>query len=112
LGGHTPGSIDICLLVEELMETRIDEIADDIYRLSTLVPDIAPPAGYTFNQFLVLGEEPLLFHTGLRRMFPLIRPAVARLVAPERLRCAILPVTTTAASSSACRGPWLREARP
>ena len=53
------------------METRINEIADGIYRLSTFVPDIAPPAGFTFNQFLVLGDEPLLFHTGLRRMFPL-----------------------------------------
>ena len=41
------------------METRIAEIADGIYRLSTFVPDIAPPAGFTFNQFLVLGDEPL-----------------------------------------------------
>ena len=55
-------------------------------RLSTFVPDIAPPAGFTFNQFLVLGDEPLLFHTGLRRMFPLNRDAVSRLIPPERLR--------------------------
>ncbi len=68
------------------METRIDEIADGIYRLSTFVPEIAPPAGFTFNQFLVLGDEPLLFHTGYRRMFPLVRAALARLVPPERLR--------------------------
>lgn len=68
------------------METRISEIADGIHRLSTFVPEIAPPAGFTFNQFLVLGEEPLLFHTGPRRMFPLVRSAVARLVPPERLR--------------------------
>ena len=72
--------------MEKIVETRISEIADGIYRLSTFVPDIAPPAGFTFNQFLVLGDEPLLFHTGLRRMFPLIRTAVGRLVAPERLR--------------------------
>jgi len=52
------------------METKINEIANGIYRLSTFVPEIAPPAGFTFNQFLVLGDEPLLFHTGLRRMFP------------------------------------------
>ncbi len=39
-----------------------------------------------FNQFLVLGDEPLLFHTGLRRMFPLARDALARIVPPERLR--------------------------
>ena len=37
--------------------------------MSVFVPDIAPPAGFTFNHFLVLGDEPLLFHTGLRRMF-------------------------------------------
>jgi flavorubredoxin len=68
------------------METRIDEIAAGIYRLSTFVPAIAPPAGFTFNQFLVLGDQPLLFHTGLRRMFPAVRAAVGRLMAPERLR--------------------------
>jgi flavorubredoxin len=68
------------------MESRISEIADGIYRLSTFVPDIAPPAGFTFNQFLVKGDEPLLFHTGLRKMFPLTRAAVSRLMAPERLR--------------------------
>ncbi|MGP0092143.1 MAG: MBL fold metallo-hydrolase [Xanthobacteraceae bacterium] len=68
------------------METKIDEIASGIYRLSTFVPAVAPPAGFTFNQFLILGEEPLLFHTGLRRMFPLVRSAVGRLIPPERLR--------------------------
>ena len=68
------------------METRISEITDGIYRLSTFVPDIAPPAGFTFNQFLIVGDEPLLFHTGLRKMFPLTRAAVSRLIAPERLR--------------------------
>ena len=54
------------------MDTRIDEIAAGIFRLSTFVPQIAPPAGFTFNQFLVMGEEPLLFHTGPRGMFPLV----------------------------------------
>jgi flavorubredoxin len=68
------------------VETRISEIADGIYRLSTYVPDIAPPAGFTFNQFLVLGDEPLMFHTGLRKMFPLNRGALARILPPERLR--------------------------
>ncbi len=68
------------------METRISEIADGIYRLSTFVPDIAPPAGFTFNQFLVLGDEPLMFHTGLRKMFALNRDALARIMPPERLR--------------------------
>jgi len=68
------------------VQTRISEVGDGIYRLSTFVPDIAPPAGFTFNQFLILGEEPLLFHTGLRKMFPLVRDAVSRLMPPERLR--------------------------
>ena len=68
------------------MDTRVDEIADGIYRLSSYVRDIAPPAGFTFNQFLVLGDEPLLFHTGLRGMFGHTRNALARIVDPARLR--------------------------
>jgi len=68
------------------METTISEIADGIFRLSTFVPDIAPPAGFTYNQFLVLGDEPLMFHTGLRKMFPLNRGAASRIIPPERLR--------------------------
>ena len=68
------------------METKITEISDGIFRLSTLVPQIAPPAGFTFNQFLILGDEPLLFHTGPRRMFPLVQSAIGRLISPERLR--------------------------
>jgi flavorubredoxin len=68
------------------MQTRISEIADGIYRLSTYVTEIAPPAGFTFNQFLILGDEPLMFHTGLRKMFPLKRDALSRLIQPERLR--------------------------
>jgi flavorubredoxin len=68
------------------MKTEINEIADGIYRLSTFVPDIAPPAGFVFNSFLVQGDEPLLFHTGLRRMFPLNREAMSRIMPVERLR--------------------------
>src|SRR3954451_13104626 len=68
------------------METKIDEIADGIYRLSTWVPEIAPPAGFTFNQFLVDAEEPLLFHTGSRAMFPLVSAAVARIRPVEDVR--------------------------
>ncbi len=48
------------------METRIAEIADGIYRLSTFVPHVAPPKGFTFNQFLIKAEAPLLFHLGHR----------------------------------------------
>jgi flavorubredoxin len=68
------------------METRIDEIAPDIFRLSTYVDAVAPPAGFTFNQFLVRGEQPFLFHTGMRQLFPLVSDAVERLVGVERLR--------------------------
>jgi flavorubredoxin len=64
----------------------VDEIADGIYRLSTWVPEIAPPAGFTFNQFLIDAEEPLLFHTGPRAMFPLVSDAAARVLPVERLR--------------------------
>lgn len=67
------------------METRSTEIADGIFRLSTIVPNVTPD-GFTFNQFLIAAEEPLLFHTGLRAMFPLISQAVGRIVPIERLR--------------------------
>ena len=68
------------------METRISEIAAGVYRLSTWVPDVAPPAGFTFNQFLIDGAEPMLFHCGHRQMFPLISDAVAKVTPVERLR--------------------------
>jgi flavorubredoxin len=72
--------------MEETMGTKISEIADGIYRLSTYVSDIAPPAGLTFNQFLVLGDEPLMFHAGFRKMFPINRDGLARIIPAERLR--------------------------
>jgi flavorubredoxin len=68
------------------METRIAEIAPNIYRLSTFVPQVAAPAGFTFNQFLLLGDEPLLFHTGQRMLFASVSAAVERLMPVERLR--------------------------
>ena len=68
------------------METRIDEIADGIYRLSSFVPEIAAPAGFTFNQFLILADEPLLYHCGSRALFPSVSAAMARVMPVERLR--------------------------
>ena len=68
------------------METRVDEITDDIYRLSTFVPEIAAPAGFTFNQFIVKADEPLLFHCGPRQMFPLVSEAAAKVIPLESLR--------------------------
>lgn len=67
------------------MSTKVDEIAPRIYRLSTFVPEIGP-TGFTFNQFLLDDDEPLLFHTGHRSMFPSVRDAVATVVPVERLR--------------------------
>src|ERR1035441_3396239 len=67
--------------------TRIDEIAAGISRISPPVPpNPALPAGFTFNQFLVVDDEPLLFHTGMRRIFPLVRDAVASVMPVEKLR--------------------------
>jgi flavorubredoxin len=67
------------------METRVDEIADGIYRLSTLVPEAAP-GGFSFNQFVVKADEPLLFHCGPRQMFPLVSEAAARVVPLDQMR--------------------------
>jgi flavorubredoxin len=69
----------------EPMQPTVDEIADDIYRIATYVPEVSP-AGFTFNQFLVKADEPLLFHTGPRGMFPLVAEAVATVVPVETLR--------------------------
>jgi flavorubredoxin len=62
--------------------TAIDEIAPDLFRLSVYVPEI----DMQFNHFLVRDEEPLLFHTGLKAMFPLLKEAVAKLIDPATLR--------------------------
>src|SRR5262245_25412051 len=67
------------------MQTHTAEIADGIYRFSTCVQEVAP-GGFTFNQFLVVGDEPLLFHCGQRQMFPLVSEAVARIVPLAKLR--------------------------
>jgi len=63
----------------------VDQIADRIYRISTFVPELGP-TGFTFNQFLVDAEEPLLYHTGMRQLFPSVRGAVERIMPLERLR--------------------------
>ena len=65
--------------------TTTHEIADGVYRISTCVPDVAP-GGFTFNQYLLDGDEPLLFHTGPRALFPAVSEAVARVLPVERLR--------------------------
>jgi flavorubredoxin len=66
-------------------ETRIDEVADGIFRISTPVDSIAG-GGITYNQHLIVDDEPLLFHTGKRRMFPQVQAALARVMPLTRLR--------------------------
>lgn len=67
--------------------TRIDEIEAGVYRISTPVPpNPGLPTGFTFNQYLVVDDESLIFHTGLRKIFPLIREAVASVMPVEKLR--------------------------
>ena len=60
----------------------VDEIGSDLFRISVYVPEL----DMQFNHFLVRDDEPLLFHTGLRGMFPLLREAVATLIDPAQLR--------------------------
>lgn len=67
------------------MSPEVTEIADDIHRISTWIPDVSPE-GFTFNQFLVMGDEPLLFHTGPRALYPLVAEAVATITPVESLR--------------------------
>lgn len=67
------------------METRVHEIADGVYRLSTFVPEVTPD-GFTFNQFLIDADEPMLFHCGQRMLFPAVSAAVASVMPVDRLR--------------------------
>lgn len=67
-------------------DTRVDEIADGIFRISTRIPPGAVPGGFTFNQFLIRDEQPLLFHTGGRRLFAATAEAIARVMPVAQLR--------------------------
>jgi flavorubredoxin len=68
------------------MTTSIDEITDGVYRISTPIPPEAISGGFTFNQYLIDDEEPVQFHTGPRKLFPLVSEAVSRVLPLERLR--------------------------
>src|SRR5215831_9823962 len=87
-----PGVWRLCALdfiattPREVSMTSVDEVTDGIYRISTSVTTPKGPGGFTFNQYLIVDQEPLLFHTGPRRMFPVVREAVGRILPPERLR--------------------------
>src|SRR6266481_9715640 len=62
--------------------TTVTEIAPEIFRLCTYLPE----SGMQFNQFLVRDQEPLLYHTGMKAMFPAVRDAIAKVIDPARLR--------------------------
>jgi flavorubredoxin len=67
-----------------MSQTRIDAIHDGIFRVNTPMTEL--PGGFSFNQYLVVDDEPLLFHTGPRALFPAIRDAIARVIPVEKLR--------------------------
>src|SRR5258705_5983024 len=86
------------------METKIDEIAPRIFRLSTFLPAVGPQR-LTFNQFLVDAEEPLLFHCGQRALFPAVSQAVARIMDLRRLRW--ITFSHIEADECGALGEWL-----
>jgi flavorubredoxin len=67
-------------------QARIDRIQADIWRISIPVPPEEFPGGFSFNQYLVVDDKPLLFHTGPRRLFPLVRAQIERVLPLEQLR--------------------------
>lgn len=67
------------------LSTAVDEIAPDIYRLSTWIPGITEN-GFTFNQFLLTGDEPFLFHCGQRQLFPMVSQAISQVIPLPKLR--------------------------
>jgi flavorubredoxin len=73
-------------VTNEQSGTDVHEIADGLYRINTPVTIGGGPGGFSFNQYLIVDDEPLLFHTGPRRMFPLVREAVESVIPIERLR--------------------------
>jgi flavorubredoxin len=68
------------------MSTHIDEVGDGIYRIHTALPPAVVPGGFSFNQYLVVDDEPLLFHTGPRSIFAGVHAAIAKVMPIERLR--------------------------
>jgi flavorubredoxin len=66
--------------------SRIDRIAEDTYRISTAMPPEFIPGGFSFNQYLVVDDKPLLFHTGPRRLFELVRAQIETVLPLSRLR--------------------------
>lgn len=74
------------MITNQQFGTRIDEIEAGVFRVSTPVPPQEFPGGFSFNQYLVVDDEPLLFHSGPRAMFPLVREAIESVIPVSRLR--------------------------
>src|SRR3974390_2261262 len=85
------------------MKTEV-EIADKIYRLSTFLPQVGPN-GFTFNQFLLDAERPLLFHYGQRALFPLVSEAVKSVIPLDKL--AFTTCSHVEADESGALNEWL-----
>lgn len=87
--------------------TNVHEIADGIYRINTPV-DLPDGQAFNFNQYLVLDDEPLLFHMGPRQLFPLVREAVVSLMPIERLR--FVALSHTESDECGSMNEWLAAA--
>ena len=68
------------------MKTSIDEVGDQIYRISIEIPPDPIPGGFTFNQYLIVDDEPLLFHTGPRPFFSLVAGEIEKVMPVKNLR--------------------------
>lgn len=73
-------------IIDDTTGTNVTELADGLFRVSTPVPPEVIPGGFTFNQFLLVDDDSLLFHTGPRRLFPYTLKAVQHILPAERLR--------------------------
>ena len=72
------------MITDTQMGTNIAEIVDGIYRINTPIP-LPDGSSFSFNQYLIVDDSPLLFHTGMRRMFPAVRTVVVRVLPVECL---------------------------
>jgi flavorubredoxin len=66
--------------------TNVHEVANGIYRINTSVLIEGGPGTFSFNQYLIVDDAPLLFHMGPRKMFPLVRAAMASILPVARLQ--------------------------
>lgn len=87
-----------------MSDTTVEEIAPDVYRIATIDPTIGRD-GFGFNQFLVAGDEPFLFHCGMRSLFEPVRDAVDRVVPADTVRW--VSFGHVEADEMGALGPWL-----